>query len=95
MDRARARELAALVETITVLVLFVNLFTVHEPAVSSLAGPVHGTAYLVVIALAFAGSDLGRGARWLSVVPVIGGWLVVRAARTRAHDAGRKPRVGP
>ncbi|MFI6132902.1 hypothetical protein [Micromonospora sp. NPDC051141] len=34
------------------IVLVVNRLTVHHPFVNSAAGPVHGAAYLAVIALA-------------------------------------------
>ena len=68
-------KLAALVETCTVLILFGNLATAHNAAVASLIGPVHGLAYLVTIVLAFNIPDATRTAKWLCVVPVIGGWL--------------------
>jgi hypothetical protein len=79
MSPLRRLEIAAAVETVTVLVLFGNLLTVHNPSVASLAGPVHGMAYLVVIVLSFSSRGLTRTAKWLSVVPLVGGWLTVRA----------------
>jgi hypothetical protein len=70
---------AAGVEAVTVIALFVNLATVHLPAVASMLGPVHGTAYLAGIALAWTGG-LPRSARLLACVPAVGAWLAARAA---------------
>lgn len=81
MSFLRQLEAAATVETVTVLVLFGNLLTVHDKAVASLAGPIHGMAYLVVIAFAVSHSSATRRVKWLSAVPLVGGWLSVRAHR--------------
>ncbi|WP_181779875.1 DUF3817 domain-containing protein [Pseudonocardia pini] len=76
---------AAALEALSLLVLLLNLLTVHLRPVTQLAGPLHGTAYLAVIALTVA---LTRGrARWLALVPGIGGGLVVRAMRERTEKS--------
>lgn len=67
----------AVVETATLLILLVNLATVHVGWLASLLGPMHGLAYLAGIALAFSG-PYGRGARWLSVIPGVGAGLTAR-----------------
>jgi hypothetical protein len=74
---------AATVEAASLLVLLANLTTVHLPAVTSTAGPVHGFAWLATIATAYLVA-LPRRARLLSVVPGVGGLLAVRAARAAA-----------
>ena len=74
----RALRIAAGVELLSLAVLLVNLVTVHAKPVTSLTGPVHGTAYLVVIAITALLPDLPAGTRWRSVVPAVGGLLVLR-----------------
>ncbi|GAB3902800.1 DUF3817 domain-containing protein [Microbispora bryophytorum] len=78
-----ALRVAAAVELGSLAVLLANLATVHLPPVSSLVGPLHGCAYLVVVVAAArdAGCDLtGKALAWL---PGIGGLLVLRRlART-------------
>ena len=54
--------------------------TVHVPAVASAVGPVHGSCWLVVIALAWQ-LPLPARLRSLALVPAIGGLLVLRAQR--------------
>ncbi|MEU4744373.1 DUF3817 domain-containing protein [Actinosynnema sp. NPDC023658] len=76
---ARALRVAAAVELVTVLVLLVNLATVHRPAVSSAVGPLHGCAYLLVVVLAW--SKGGARTRLSALVPGVGGLLVLRRAR--------------
>ncbi len=78
----RALRWAAVIEAGSLVVLLVNRFTVHAEAVTSLTGPLHGAAYLIVIALAFLLPDAPRAARWSAAVPGIGGLLVLRLART-------------
>ena len=68
------------VELLSVLLLFGNLATVHDEAVASAVGPLHGMVYLAVIVTALA---LARGRRrvWLlALVPAVGGLLAERAA---------------
>ncbi|GAB2897201.1 DUF3817 domain-containing protein [Streptomyces mayteni] len=79
---------AAAVEAASLVLLFANLLTAHLPAVSSLAGPVHGMAYLVTIAVTWNTTDI-PAARWCSLIPGIGGLLTVRRVL-----AGREPTVG-
>ncbi|QUH06064.1 DUF3817 domain-containing protein [Saccharopolyspora erythraea] len=69
--------IAAGVELVSLVVLFTNLATVHWDGVSSLIGPAHGCAYLVVVVLAFARR---AGARvWVAaMVPGFGGLIVLR-----------------
>ncbi|MBN9791707.1 hypothetical protein DMP17_24315 [Pseudonocardia sp. TMWB2A] len=75
--------LASVVETASLAVLLLNLATVHLPGVASVLGPVHGLAYLVTIAVACLMPTTGT-TRLLSVVPAVGGLLVLRRTRTPA-----------
>ncbi|WP_046471881.1 hypothetical protein [Allosalinactinospora lopnorensis] len=79
MPRARRPlRIAATVEFASLLVLLINLATVHLPEVSSLAGPVHGCAYLVS-AIAAARDPRGTiGVTAMALVPGIGGMLALR-----------------
>ena len=81
MTALRWLRVAAAVEAATVVVLFVNLATVHLPAVASILGPIHGTAYLAGIALAWSGG-LSRNARLLACIPAVGAWLAARTGAT-------------
>ncbi|MFJ3581842.1 DUF3817 domain-containing protein [Streptomyces sp. NPDC090127] len=75
----RVLRIAAGVEAASLLALLVNLLTTHTPAVSTLVGPLHGTAYLVTIAAAWpAPGAAASGARWLAIVPGVGGLLALR-----------------
>lgn len=79
------RVLGAL-ELLTVVVLFANLATVHDAAVASAVGPLHGMAYLAVVVTALAVAR-GRHRVWLlAVVPAVGGLLAERAARSAARS---------
>ncbi|MFB4268107.1 hypothetical protein [Nonomuraea sp. GTA35] len=75
----RALRIAVAVETLSLAVLLVNLFTVHVEGVASLVGPLHGGAYLAVVACTvLVPGSASTGARWLAWIPVIGGLLAVR-----------------
>jgi hypothetical protein len=73
-----ALRVMVVVESLTIGVLLLNLATVHVEAVAGIVGPVHGTAYLVVIALVLSLPGATRKARWLAAIPVAGGWLALR-----------------
>lgn len=91
MATAKALWVAAIVEAVSLAVLLLNLFTVHLKAVSSLAGPVHGAAYLVVIGVALLLADAPRTAKWLTLVPGIGGALALRRIRRDPPREGALP----
>jgi hypothetical protein len=76
--------IAARAEVATLALLLLNLATVHWEAVSSLLGPTHGAAYLVVI-MATWQATASRRLRLLAFVPGIGGLLVLR--RTQSTTA--------
>jgi hypothetical protein len=87
--------IAARVEAASLLLLLANLATVHLSWIATLVGPLHGCAYLLVIGtvLPATGAVLpatgavrpatrGRRARWLSLVPGVGGLLAERSIST-------------
>ncbi|AYF77537.1 DUF3817 domain-containing protein [Nocardia yunnanensis] len=77
MNPQRTLRLTAAAETLTLLVLLVNLATVHWPAVSSLVGPLHGCAYIAVVVLAFKVPESRPALRALAVIPIVGGLVVL------------------
>jgi hypothetical protein len=79
----RVLKIAAAVEAVTVCLLFANLFTVHWPAVSSVLGPTHGTAYLVTIVTVLTTSGASGRAKVLAFVPAVGGYLALRNLSAR------------
>lgn len=69
---------AALVELGSLVVLLANLATAHWSAVSSLAGPVHGCAYLFVVGVAASRRPVTAGAILTALIPGVGGLLLGR-----------------
>ncbi|AGL20631.1 hypothetical protein [Actinoplanes sp. N902-109] len=83
---------AAAIELGSLLVLLLNLATVHWQTVAGLVGPLHGCAYLVVIgATVHASRDLRT--RLTALVPGIGGLLATR--RLAATNGGKLGTFGP
>ena len=74
----RVLRIAAVVELATLLLLLVNLATVHWAPVASLLGPTHGCAYLAVIGSTWQLTK-SRKARLLALLPGIGGLITTRA----------------
>ncbi|MDO3705123.1 DUF3817 domain-containing protein [Micromonospora sp. C28SCA-DRY-2] len=74
----RTLRIVAAVEAVSLVVLLANLATVHTEAITALGGPVHGAAYLAVIAGTWLVEAATPGARWLAVIPGVGGLLAVR-----------------
>ena len=81
---------AAAVETVSLAALLANLATAHVPWIASVLGPLHGFCYLVVIALAWQ-LPAPAGVRALSLVPAVGGLLVLRADRRPAAPGPAGP----
>ncbi|GII57853.1 hypothetical protein Pth03_62420 [Planotetraspora thailandica] len=74
----RVLQAAASVELISLAVLLANLATAHWPAVSSLVGPLHGCAYLLVVLTTARDRNAGARTKALALIPGIGGLLVMR-----------------
>lgn len=73
-------------ELLSLVVILTNRFTVHSPAITSTGGPVHGVLYVSSIVLALL-LPFPRSAKWLAVVPGIGGLLAIWRARRVAKLA--------
>jgi hypothetical protein len=69
---------ASWAEFVSLAVLLVNLGTVHLDAITSLGGPAHGCAYLIVVILTLRHPGLSGGTRLLGLIPGVGGLLVLR-----------------
>ena len=83
MNPWQGLKIAAAVELASLIILLVNLATVHWPAVSSLLGPTHGCAYLFVIVLTFRQTTT-TATRATSLIPGVGGLLVLRQLMARS-----------
>ncbi|MEU4795156.1 hypothetical protein [Streptomyces sp. NPDC023327] len=85
MSPVRTLRIAAAAEALSLVLLLANLCTVHASALSALLGPLHGTAYLVVIATTWpVPSAAAPGARWRALAPGVGGLLALRRIESRA-----------
>lgn len=70
------------IEFATLVLMLINLVTVHHPVVTSTLGPVHGLAYTATVVCAVLAMR-GRHRVWvLALIPGIGGLLAARAARS-------------
>ena len=74
-------------ELVSLVLILTNRLTVHSPAITSSGGPVHGLLYVSTILFALL-LPFPRSAKWLAVIPGIGGLLALRRARrVEARDA--------
>lgn len=88
MPELRWLRLMSLVEVATLLILVVNLVTLHHAQVAAGVGPLHGFAYLATIATSFL-LPLPRSIRAWTFLPGVGGILAVwRARRHGAASSG-------
>ncbi|WEK61359.1 MAG: hypothetical protein P0Y60_00955 [Candidatus Microbacterium colombiense] len=78
-------ELLSVLELLSIVVLLVNLMTVHIDGVASVLGPVHGTLYLAVAVTALLGRDLMLRTRLMALIPVLGGVLTLINVRREAR----------
>ncbi|GAA4902651.1 hypothetical protein LX16_0205 [Stackebrandtia albiflava] len=84
----RILRIAALVEAVSLVVLLVNLATVHAPGISGWTGPLHGASYVTVIVT----GSLARsavGVPWRVLIPGVGGLLMVRRIDADRRDGDR------
>jgi hypothetical protein len=63
--------------------------TAHLPVITSLGGPAHGLAYLVVVVATLRDPAASRATKVQAFVPGIGGLLVLRAATPEGAAARR------
>ncbi|GAA5113568.1 hypothetical protein [Pseudonocardia adelaidensis] len=77
----RLLTLLAATELGSLLVLLVNLATVHVPVVASILGPLHGCTYVaVIIGTAMRARPLSLPTLF-SIIPGVGGTLAVATLR--------------
>ncbi|MBS2534023.1 DUF3817 domain-containing protein [Catenulispora sp. NF23] len=69
---------AACVELVTLFVLLANLATLRLAPISSLIGPAHGCAYLVIVVTAWRNDRAVAVTKFAALVPGFGGFLVLR-----------------
>jgi hypothetical protein len=81
----RALEVLSVLELLSVVVLLVNLATVHVEGVASALGPTHGALYLAVAVTALLGQGLLPRTRVLALVPVLGGVFTLVNVRREAR----------
>lgn len=86
-------------ETVTLVVLLVNVVTVHAELVTGTVGPLHGGLYLLCSA-AVVGMRWVRGWSWLVValglLPAVGALVALEALRRdRRAEAGTTPTAHP
>ncbi|MET8680878.1 hypothetical protein ABZW18_25675 [Streptomyces sp. NPDC004647] len=82
----RTLRIAAGAEAASLAILLGNLLSTHTQAITALLGPLHGTAYLVVIAATWMiPPATSPGARWRALIPGIGGLLALRPIQNRAR----------
>lgn len=84
----QALRIAAFAELATLLVLLINLATTHWEPISSLVGPTHGCAYLLVVILTWRQPGAGQRTKAIAVLPGVGGLLVLRRLPTEPSQPG-------
>ncbi|MEY9859684.1 hypothetical protein ABH935_005317 [Catenulispora sp. GAS73] len=84
---ARFFRVAAFVELVTLIVLLGNLATLHAKPVTSLIGPTHGCAYLVIVLATWRNDRAVLAVKLAALLPGIGGFLVLRLLRPLISDA--------
>ncbi|MER7411371.1 MULTISPECIES: DUF3817 domain-containing protein [Streptomyces] len=91
----RHLRIAAHGELVSLVLMLANLATVHARAASSLLGPAHGCAYLVVVVATWRLARAAPVARVLALVPGIGGLLAVRSLRRAGPGEQRTAGTAP
>ncbi|MHA3021870.1 hypothetical protein ACXPWS_16660 [Mycobacterium sp. BMJ-28] len=83
----RALAILSAAEFVSVLVLLINIATVHDHLVTRIVGPAHGALYLAVAVTALLGRGLGARTRIGAVFPVLSGPLTMVNVRREARAA--------
>jgi len=82
----RILQLVGAVELVTLLLMLVNIATVHLAEVSRVLGPVHGLAYTATVITAFLVRGGAHRVWLLALIPGIGGLLASRVASAQQLD---------
>ena len=83
----RLLDALAIAETITLVVLLINLVTSHTKAVTTSIGPLHGVLYVAVIILALIDTRLDGWKRFLAIIPGLGAPALIWVLRNDAAKA--------
>ncbi|MFD9701718.1 hypothetical protein [Lentzea sp. NPDC059081] len=79
MNTRQALHVIGTAELATLLLMLLNIVTIHHPTISGILGPTHGMAYTGAFITAVLAAN-GRKQVWLrALVPGIGGLLAARA----------------
>lgn len=81
----RTLEVLSVLELLSIVVLLINLATVHVDGVASVLGPLHGALYLAVAVIALLGRGLMLRTRLMALIPVLGGVLTLINVRKEAR----------
>ncbi|MFK0402890.1 hypothetical protein ACIQTT_11215 [Microbacterium sp. NPDC090225] len=81
----RVLEVLSVLELLSIVVLSINLATVHIDGVASVLGPVHGALFLAVAVTALFARDLMLRTRLMALIPVAGGALTLVNVRKEAR----------
>ncbi|SDM28098.1 DUF3817 domain-containing protein [Allokutzneria albata] len=84
-----ALRIPAAIEAVSLVVLLANLVTVHAPTVTSVSGPIHGFAYLMVVLVALLREGTPVRARLAALLPGVGGLIALRLV-----SPGRRAQAG-
>ena len=70
-----------IIETVTLIVLIVNLMASHDEGVTATVGPIHGILYIATIIVAMLIPQLSNRIRLIAVIPAIGAPLAALMMR--------------
>lgn len=85
----RALEVLSVLEVVSILVLLLNITTIHLRPLSATIGPIHGALYLTVAVTALFARRLRFRTRVCALVPVIGGALTLINVRAENRTGVR------
>lgn len=85
----RSFRIAASVELVTLVLLFANLATVHLQPITSVVGPTHGCAYLVIVLATWRNDRAALASKLTALLPGIGGYLVLRQLTPTVEDTSQ------
>ncbi|MFF4391769.1 DUF3817 domain-containing protein [Streptomyces sp. NPDC001552] len=86
---SRLLRLSAPVELLSLAALLANVAVLHQQAVASAIGPLHGCAYLIAIIATARAAGPDRTATVLAAILGIGGMLALRRLAAPAHAPPR------
>ncbi|ORW58181.1 hypothetical protein B7435_03665 [Mycolicibacterium peregrinum] len=82
MNSRRTLHAIGSIELLTLILMLLNLATVHVPAISKVLGPLHGFVYTATVVAAILLMNGMRRVWLLALIPGIGGLLAARAIQS-------------